>query len=362
MTVYKCSSEFGNINDFAGIIFDCDGVLIDSSRSYDQALVVCSRAFANILGLDFDDQELMKAIGEIRKLGTFNNDWDSQAIIVDYLFSRSSDRIDFDTLSKISPLSRRLASFESMVFGREHSTSRIGFNDLIAIVSPNPEGTSRDELSKEVLRDDSLAKTVGEMISYPMPVGEGMLSTLFDEVVYGKKVFREMYGFDCYTQKLSDPGLITNERKLVANDALVSFSSASDGNLGIITGRPRVPTMFTMGESFREWFRRPEICLFTGDYILESEEVKPSPKPMLKVAENLPRKGPILYVGDSGEDLLMAKNANKTGELDDKVYFAGVATNQEKARYFESEDGYVDCIVSDVNELGSLIKRITSKN
>ena len=66
MTVYKSSSEFGGIKNFAGIVFDCDGVLIDSSQSYDQALLVCSRAFASILGLDFDDQELMKAIGEIR--------------------------------------------------------------------------------------------------------------------------------------------------------------------------------------------------------------------------------------------------------------------------------------------------------
>lgn len=362
MTVYKSSSEFDSISNFAGIVFDCDGVLIDSSRSYDQALVVCSRAFATILGLDFEDLELMKAIEELRKLGTFNNDWDSQAIIVDYLFSKSSDRSDFVELSKVTPLSRRLISFESMTLEKERYVKRIGFNDLIAIVSRKPKGTSRGELNKAVLRDDSLAKKVSETISYPKPVGEGLLSTLFDEVVYGKRVFREMYGFDGYTQKLSDPGLITNERKLVAEDSLVSFSLAAGGDLGIITGRPRIPTMFTLGESFQKWFRRPEICLFTGDYILETEEVKPSPRPMLKVAGNLPRKGPILYVGDSGEDLLMVKNTNRSGELDDKVHFAGLASNQEKAQYFESEDGYVDCIVSDVNELGSLVKRNTSKN
>jgi phosphoglycolate phosphatase-like HAD superfamily hydrolase len=193
-------------------------------------------------------------------------------------------------------------------------------------------------------------------------VGVGFLSTLFDEVVYGREVFKEMYGLDCATKDLSNPGLIINEKKLIGENALVTFFSASNGNLGIITGRPRVPTLFTMGDSFQKWFRKPELCLFTGDYILEEEEVKPSAKPMLKVASRLSSESPILYVGDSGEDLLMTKNVNKSGELSTRVYFAAIASSEEKAQYFESERGYVDCIVSDINELGSVIEENSSRN
>ena len=62
-----------------------------------------------------------------------------------------------------------------------------------------PEGTNRDQLIRAILRDDSLAAKVSEVMSYPKPVGEGFLATFFEEVVYGKQVFREMYGFDCAT-------------------------------------------------------------------------------------------------------------------------------------------------------------------
>jgi phosphoglycolate phosphatase-like HAD superfamily hydrolase len=361
MTVYKSSEEFGKIRSFSGIIFDCDGVLIDATKSYDLALYVCSRAFASVLGLDFAEEDLMNAIGRIRELGGFNNDWDTLAVMVAFLYSASRETKSLDAIVELSPLAERLRSFETKVSQmNEAGKAKIGFRDLLETVSRLPEGTNRVQLTEALLRDPSLAERVSEITSYPKPVGESFLSTLYDEVVYGKHVFREMYGFDCATNSMSSPGLILQEKKLVSEAALVSFFSASGGNLGVITGRPRVPTLFTMGDTFAKWFTRPEICFFTGDYILSVDEVKPSPKPMFKVARNL-SKGPLLYVGDSGEDLLMAKSANKSGLLDAKVYFAGIAASEEKARYFESEGRYVDCIVSDVNELGSVVEQNASK-
>jgi phosphoglycolate phosphatase-like HAD superfamily hydrolase len=362
LTVYKASPEFSKIAKFGGIVFDCDGVLIDSSGSYDKTLLFCSKSFASVLALDFEDDDLILAIEEIRELGAFNNDWDTQAVIVGYLYSKSKDTRDLDELSQIDRIPEQLRYFESLVIeGKKKATTKISFEELRKIVSGLPEGTNRDKLSAKVLKDDSLTERIRDLISYPKPVGEGFLATLFDELVYGKKVFREMYGLDCETKSLSEPGFIMNEKKLVKEDTLVSFFSASGGNLGIITGRPRIPTLYTLGDSFKSWFRRPELCLFTGDYILNVEDVKPSAEPMLKIASNLPKQ-PILYVGDSGEDLLMIKNANKDGGLGAKVYFAGIAASKEKADYFGSENGYVDCIVSDVNELGSLVEQNSSKN
>ncbi len=358
MTVYKESEEFAKIRSFSGIIFDCDGVLIDSSRSYDLALNVCSKAISSLLGLDFEGSEYLEFLGELRKLGTFNNDWDSLAVSTAYFYSKAENTKLLDELPQIPILSQRIANFEARVMSvKEEKKTEIPFEEVTKIVSGMREGTKRDLVCQAILRNDSLVDNLKEILSYPKPVGEGFLATLFDEVVYGKKVFREMYGFDCATTFMSDPGLILEEKKIIEETALVSFFSACGGNLGIITGRPRIPTLFTLGETFTKWFTRPEICLFTGDYLLDVDEVKPSPKPMLKVAKNLDLKDPVLYVGDSGEDLLMAKNVNKSGLLKATVYFVGIASSIEKARYFESEGAYADCIVSDVNELASTLGR-----
>ncbi|MGI0090138.1 MAG: hypothetical protein ACREBS_00370, partial [Nitrososphaerales archaeon] len=152
MTVYKVSDEFAKIKSFSGIIFDCDGVLIDSSCSYDKGLVTSAGCFASLLGLAFDQQEYLEAIEEIRKLGTFNNDWDSLAVTLAFLYSKSKDRKVLDEIAQIEPLSHRLRSFESEAVSRENiQRAATSFSDLKKTISRVKQGTKRDELIMEIL-------------------------------------------------------------------------------------------------------------------------------------------------------------------------------------------------------------------
>jgi phosphoglycolate phosphatase-like HAD superfamily hydrolase len=352
MVVYK---EFESVRRYSGIIFDCDGVLIDASGSYDKALSLCTRAIYSIPGFDVDDGELSRAIGELRKLGTFNNDWDTLDVLVAFLYSKHLDTSHLDEITRIKSLSDRLRSFESLVVSKKEDPMPVlPIADLTKLVSSLAQGATRAIVCKKLLGNASFKK-FDELVSYPKPVGESFLATLYDEIVYGKSIFKQMYGIDCATKTFSDPGLISNEKKLVDEESLGRFYSASGGNLGVITGRPMIPTLHTMGSSFTKWFTKPAICLFTGDYSLDSTETKPSPKPLLKVKGQLPDTYPLLYVGDSGEDVLMVKNANKTS--DKRILFAGIANTENKAEYFQSEKDSVDCIVSDVNELGALVAK-----
>lgn len=354
MVFYK-SKEFEAASRYSGIIFDCDGVLIDASGSYDEALTKCTRAIYSIPGYDVDGVELHRAIGELRKLGTFNNDWDTLDVLVAFLYSKHIDTKSLDEIASIGSLPERLRSFESQVLSkRDDPLPSLPLGDLAKFVSSLTQGTTRDHVCRMLLRNASFEK-FSELAQYPRPVGESFLATLYDETVYGKAVFKKMYGIDCATKLFSDPGLITKEKKIVEEKSLDLFYFACEGNLGVITGRPKIPTLYTMGSSFTKWFTKPSICMFTGDYSLDSTETKPSPKPLLKVKYQLPDGYPLLYVGDSGEDVLMVKNANKTS--DERIFFAGIANTKDKAEYFQSEKESVDCIVSNVNELGALVAK-----
>lgn len=354
MVFYK-SEEFEVASRYAGIIFDCDGVLINASGSYDEALVRCTKAIYSIPGFVVDEGELSQVIGELRKLGTFNNDWDTLDVLIAFLYSRHVDTNELDEISRINALPDKLRSFETQALSkRDDPLLVMPLRDLGKLASSLTEGTTRDAILRMLLRNASFER-FSELVMYPMPVGESFLATLYDETVYGKVVFKRMYGFDCSTKAFSNPGLITNEKKIVDENALGRFYAASGGNLGVITGRPRIPTLYTLGSSFTKWFTKPSICLFTGDYSLDSTETKPSPKPLLRVKDQLLDTYPLLYVGDSGEDVLMVKNANKASER--RILFAGIASTNDKAEYFESESESVDCIVSNVNELGTLMTK-----
>lgn len=354
MVFYK-SREFEAASRYSGIIFDCDGVLIDASGSYDEALTKCTRAIYSIPGYDVDSDDLSRAIGELRKLGTFNNDWDTLDVLIAFLYSKHIDTKSLDEIARIRSLPERLRSFESQVLSKSgNPLPALPLEDLTKFVSSLPQGTTRDSVCRMLLRNASFEK-FSELAKYPKPVGESFLATLYDETVYGKAVFKRMYGIGCATISFSNPGLITKEKRIVDEKSIDRFYSASEGNLGVITGRPKIPTLYTMGSYFTKWFTKPSICMFTGDYSLDSSETKPSPKPLLKVKDQLRDGYPLLYVGDSGEDVLMVKNANKMS--DKRILFAGIANTKAKAEYFQSEKESVDCIVSNVNELGALVAK-----
>src|SRR5487761_219798 len=75
---------------FSAIIFDCDGVLIDSSRSYDLALEQSTKTFGSLLGFNVPD--ISRLIGLLRKLGTFNNDWDALTVLMGFIYSKSKQK------------------------------------------------------------------------------------------------------------------------------------------------------------------------------------------------------------------------------------------------------------------------------
>lgn len=353
MTVYKASEEFTSNRKFSGVIFDCDGVLIDSSKSYDLALEKSGKLFATLLGLKFNPREYFRVVEALRELGAFNNDWDTLAVMVAFLYRESPDTELLDDIANMKPLAARLRTFESKVSKTRQRSRKVSFNQLLKIVASAPEGTPRDKLVEEILTEKRKRIKFYKGIAYPKPVGESLLGTLFDELVYGPRIFKETYGLECATSRLSRPGLFYKEKKLVNSDVLSRLYDISRGNVGIITGRPRVPTIYTLGDSYK-WFN-PKLCLFTGDYLLEVEEVKPSAKPMIRVGRMIDSELPIIYVGDSGEDLLMVKNTNNSNQLNKRIYFVAIAESREKIDFFESQGKMIDCIISDVNELANVI-------
>ena len=361
MSIYKVSERIldcvaNESKPFAGIIFDCDGVLIDATKSYDLTVEQCSKAFSAGLGVQLsDDVQLYRVLELLRNLGTFNNDWDSVAVIVAYVFRKSNYVRGIQAMDDSAPLSQRLKALESNYLSNG-SLRNMGLDKLIQFLMLCPTGMTREEMIATIIQEKEKRDELFNFLSYPEPVGVGLLSTFFDEAMYGKQVFKETYGLECATSVVSVPGNIQNENVLVEANALSELSRLCAGNLGIITGRPKVPTVHSMGRLFHEFFRRQELCVFTGENLLDKEEVKPSPRPMFKVAAALQDgHSPILYVGDSEEDLLMVERAKDSKLLgDQKVLFAAIAPTRERAHFFENREN-VECIVSNVNEVSKAL-------
>lgn len=380
MTIYKqVVSDNGLLetaSTFAAIIFDCDGVLIDSTLSYDLALEQCVKSFASVLGFKNNITSLegfANVIRNLRNLGTFNNDWDSLAVLVSYLYARSKpeDRSQLEKAVISGDLAKRLYEWNAIAkegpFPKGAGIKEqevVSVNQLSSVIARAKAGSTREEIISIIFSgDQKLIREFYYSVGYPLPAGNGFLATYFDTIMYGSELFEKIYGIPSPLRAV--PGLISNEKVLVSEKTLASLASLCNGNLGILTGRPFIPTEHTLGNLYTKWFKSSDLCCFAGDLHLEPWESKPSPKPMLTILNSInDKRSPVLYIGDSFEDLLTARNANrilKSTEGRKRILFAAIARSESVAEFFTNndEDNTIDLIVSNVNEVpGALEEKL----
>lgn len=339
-------------------IFDCDGTLIETTESYDLAIkLTVEILLRNLCGLEIElGRDLKQAISSLRLLGGFNNDWDTAAVILEAIYLQALTSGESPTLrglGKIETPQPSAGSGESKPSyareglkwvekaSQEIERRPVGRADLEEKLS---ELASRRGLLEKL---EELRESLG--LRGSMSYGSSVLATLFDEVYLGEEGVREKYGAP--PRYLSWEGAITNEKPLVSEGCLEELSQMLKKGLGLVTGRGRWETERTLGPLMR--FFNPKACVFIAD-LRRPELEKPSPKPLLAAAEALGAES-VVYVGNSAEDLLMARNAAAAGL---KALFAGVASDDESLQYFMESSA--DIILEDVNSLPKALEVVAA--
>jgi len=196
-------------------------------------------------------------------------------------------------------------------------------------------------------------------------VGESLLTTVYEEIFCGPQLFKDLYGQKprFYERK----GLIENERVIIQPETLKRLVSILGGaNFGIASGRQRKLTEYVLKE-FLGGFDL-EASVFLDDIEAAEREAtrskriwanlkKPNPYSLLRSSEGLKPFRLALYVGDSMEDAMVVKEANR---LDPRFLFVGVYRHSDCKEdvlkdFLKSE---ADIILPSVNELPELLEAI----
>ena len=320
------------LGQLRGIIFDCDGVLIDAKQSYDQAIVKTVTFFAErLIGKPFPKELItVELLAGLRYTGGFNNDWDTCYVILLGLFSgaplpqqerflgllRTDDEDDATILGRLRP---RPTDYGALLPVADRTLRRI----VEVADASGPERVEAELLRSDAHRDALLG--LKKFLGYPGGVGQGLLATVFNEFFYGPRLFRQAHRLEARFYRGS--GLIKNEKPLVSPDTLRLLAEiVGRTNLGIASGRGSLATQFTLQGLWG--FFNPEAMVFIEDDEAANRSTgasrgplnKPEAYALLKAARGLPA-GPILYVGDSAEDLIMVQRANSNGH---RFLFGGI--------------------------------------
>ena len=302
------------LNEIDAIIFDCDGVLIDITKSYDQTIIQTTQyvlenfaKITNSINVDF------KIIDGFKSTGGFNDEVDlTYATIISLVAAKKLEKDPTDFIFDVikNADSNGISSVENYIEGK------IDISDI------------------------------KKQLSFPGVHDENPLYQIFDQLFYGPKLYQKLFE---NASKFSEPGLIQQDDVILNNSLIEKLQKKYDSKIAMLTGRGKESARYSLKGLLEKFDLKNSV--FLED---ESRELaKPNPQPLLSIIKGM-NSISTLYVGDSMEDFIMAKKATDFGSKTTFCGIIGTSKNpQEKLELFQRNDAIL--VLDSINLLPKVL-------
>ena len=304
------STKIEKIKQLDSIVFDCDGVLIDVSNSYDLAIkktvdfIIKEMAQVNESGL-----VTTSMIEGFKTSGGFNDEID----------------VTYALILSVVAAKKKNEPFSKFVFKVIENADQTGIKSV------------------EKYLDDNNIDTfdMRKKLAYPSKKFQNPLSSIFDEMFYGSELYIQLYKRK--PQFFDGLGLIENDVVLLNKDLVKNLHERFDKKIAIVTGRGFLSAKHSLKDLFNEFD-------LNNSRFLEDEPremAKPNPQSLISAIKGMNGKN-SLYVGDSMEDYIMARKADESGIPTIFCGVYGTSKDQDAKRsLFESNNA--DIIVKSID-------------
>ena len=259
------------------IIFDCDGVLVDVSKSYDLAIRQTTEyvleKFLGIQSISISAQ----IISGFKETGGFNDEVD----------------VTYASILSLTAANRMKLNAKKFI------------NDVIK----NADSTGITSVERFLKTTNADISDIKKILQYPGTHSTNPLYKIFDQLFFGEKLYKKIFH---KKSQFKSRGLIEND-DVIVTEKLIRLLGKKPA---IVTGRGLESTKYSLGRLFDKFDVSSSV--FLEDH--PRKLAKPNPKSLVMSINKLNSKL-CIYVGDSMEDLIMAKKANK---MNAKTIFCGI--------------------------------------
>jgi len=296
------------------LIFDCDGVLIDIKKSYDQTIDATTKYVLKSLEKITDPIEIdFKIIDGFKSTGGFN------------------DEVDLT-----------YAAILSIVAAKKLEQDQTNF---IFSVIKNSDSTGIKSVEDFLKKQTDISEII-DKLSYPGTHKENILYQIFDQLFYGPELYSKLFNT---VSKFSDVGLIENDDVIFNNELSLKLQKKFDKQISMVTGRGRESVNYSLKHLLEKFD-------LTNSVFLEDESrdlAKPNPQALVNCIQGMNSES-CLYVGDSMEDFIMAKKASILGHKTTFCGIIGTSENpQEKLKLFEQNEAIL--VIDSINLLPKVL-------
>jgi len=270
------------VDEFDSIIFDCDGVLIDVTTSYDATInKTISYVLKEIADITVDIPLTNEMLLKFKSTGGFNDE-------IDITYSGVLCYIAAKKLNK-NP------------------------TELILDVLNNADDTGIAYIEGFLDKIDVDISDIKSRLNYPSVEKNDLIHATFDQLFFGPELYRKIFQKE---SNFSEKGFIENDNVIVNYELVEALKKKFDDKIAIVTGRG----FNAISSSLKELLNQFNV---ENSVFLEDEPrdlAKPNPQSLIRAIKGLNSKN-CLYVGDSMEDMILAQKAS---ELGFKTTFCGI--------------------------------------
>ena len=284
---------------FDSIIFDCDGVLVDITNSYDQTIVKTTKYVLETLAKINDSIKIdFKIIDGFKSTGGFN------------------DEVDLT-----------YAAILSIVAAKKLNKDQTEF---INLVIKNSDSTGIKSVENFLKNQIDISEII-KQLSYPGSHKDNILYQIFDQLFYGPELYSKLFNTK---SKFSESGLIENDIVIFNNYLSDKLENKFNKKISMVTGRGKESVKYSLKNLLDKFDLK-------NSMFLEDEPrdlAKPNPQSLMTSITGM-NSTSCLYVGDSMEDFIMAKKATILGNKTTFCGIIGTSKNpEEKLQLFEQNE------------------------
>ena len=197
--------------EFDSLIFDCDGVLIDITKSYDKTITITTKYVLESLAKIHDSIDVdFKIIDGFKSTGGFN------------------DEVDLT-----------YAAILSLVAANKLKQNPIKF---IFTVIQNSDSTGIKSVENFLKKQTDISEII-DMLSYPGSHKENILYQIFDQLFYGPELYLKLFKTN---SKFSEPGLIENDEVIFTSDLSIQLQKKFGKQISMVTGRGKESVSYSL--------------------------------------------------------------------------------------------------------------------
>ncbi len=301
---------------FDSVIFDCDGVLVDITQSYDRTIDrTCGHMLREVAGIDSIEID-HKIIDGFKASGGFNDEVDLTYAAILSVYAAHK-------------LGRNPSEFVYEVISNADKTGIRSVRSYLESVC---------DISVVLPRLGSL----GDRHDNPV-------YSVFDQIFFGPQLYEKLFG---RPSKFSGQGMISHDRVILSEPLLQTLQKEFGEKMAVVTGRGMASIRHSLGDMLGYFDVRSSAFLEDEP----RELAKPNPATLIRAIRAMGSKN-CLYVGDSMEDYIMARDATRAGSPAAFCAIVGTSTDPGgRRRLFE--DSGVEMILGSINDIPKVLNLV----